>query len=76
MGKEKIFWKGYFFNEFFINFLAAFLGPRLGAPPWHHLFTIATAVMNNLEKDNMPIYQRLSETFLLLRNMFPKNSIA
>ncbi len=62
-----------------MNLLAAFLGAVLGAAPQHHLFTIAVAIImkqfrkavNKLYKNTL-IYQRLSETFIWLRNRFPK----
>jgi hypothetical protein len=58
----------------------AFLGPLpLGALPWHHIFPKAVAVViiqfrkaaKKLNK-NQTFYKRLSETFLWLRNRFPK----
>jgi hypothetical protein len=67
-----------FLGNFSINLLAAFLGTALWCPSQHNLFKIAAAIVikpfrkaaNKLYK-NTPIYQRLSETFIWLRNRFP-----
>jgi hypothetical protein len=77
--REKPFLKDYNFRKFFIKLLAAFLCTAPWCPPQHHLFTKAMAIVitqfrkaANILYKNMLIYQRLSETFIWLRNRFPK----
>jgi hypothetical protein len=79
--KEKPFRKDYIFRTFFRIFSTAFLGPRrLGALPRYHKFPKAAAVVKKqfrkaAEKlcKNLSFYERLSKTFLWLRNRFPKH---